>query len=285
MRGCIAAGHEHSSGSLAPLSATEPIRAGYGADQVAALFDTESDCYDDAHEGPRADGLRARMAAVVDAVGPGPGDVLDAGMGPGRLLAELARLEWTVSGLDISERMVALAVARLPQARERLLKGSITELPFEDASFDAVTATGVIEYLKDPAAGVGELLRVLRPGGLVVVSMPNLSSIKARWSELWYPSVRAVKRSAPGLTARPAPFAKPGLMRLPDFVQLITTAGAAAVTVRHVGVKLLPPPFDLAAPVLQRRLAARLGTAPGRRGSALATQVMVTARKPAAQDA
>lgn len=224
------------------------------------------------------------MAAVAHAVGPGPGDVLDAGMGPGRLLADLADREWTVSGLDISERMVALAAARLPQAHERLVQGSITELPFDDASFDAVAATGVIEYLDDPGLGIAELVRVLRPGGLVVVSMPNLASVKSRWAALWYPSVRAVKRTVPGLGSRPAPYAKPGLLRLPDLLGMITAAGVSPVAIRHIGIKVLPPPLDLAAPALDRRLAARLETAPGRGARALATQVIVTARKSEAPD-
>lgn len=223
------------------------------------------------------------MAAVLEAVGPGPGDVLDAGMGPGRLLAELARREWNVSGVDISEQMVALAATRLPQARGRLVQGSIAELPFADSSFDAVAATGVIEYLHDPAAGIGELVRVLRPGGLVVMSMPNMSSVKARWAGLWYPIVRAVKRTAPGLTSRPAPYAKPGLMRASDFVKLVSAAGASPVAVRHVCFKVLPPPLDRAAPGLDRRLAARLSSARGRAATTLATQIIVAARKPAAQ--
>ena len=263
------------------MLATEPVRAGSGADDVASLFDKESEGYDSAHEGPRAHLMRARMEVVLKALGPGPGNVLDAGMGPGRLLAELARRDWTVSGVDISERMVALAAARLPDARGRLVQGSITELPFEDASFDAVAATGVIEYLDDPAAGIGELLRVLRPGGLAVVSMPNLSSVKARWTGLvWYPSVRAAKRALPALASRPAPYAKPGLMRVPELVQTIKTAGASPVSIRHTGVTLLPAPFDLAAPGLSRRLARRLEDAPGRAAKVLAAQVVVVARKP-----
>lgn len=261
------------------MLATEPVRTGSGADDVASLFDREAEGYDGAHDGPRAHLMRARMAVALEAVGSGPGNVLDAGMGPGRLLAELSRTGWTVSGIDISERMVALATARLPPARGRLLQGSIAELPFEDESFDAVVATGVIEYLDDPAAGVDELLRVLRPGGLAVVSMPNLSSITARWTGmLWYPSVRAAKRALPGLTSRPAPYVKPGLMRVPELVHMVKTAGASPVAIRHTGITLCPP-FDLAAPGLSRRLASRLEAAPGRAAKVLAAQVVVVARK------
>ena len=257
------------------MPASRPATGGSGTDDVAALFDTESEAYDEAHEGPQGVLMRLRMQAVLDALGPGPGDVLDAGMGPGRLLVELAARGWTVWGVDISEQMVALAAARLPDARGRLTRGSIAELPFEDDRFDAVVATGVIEYLDDPVAGVGELLRVVRPGGVVAVSMPNLSSVNARWKgRVWYPAMRAVKRAAPGLTRRPAPYVKPGLMRLPELLRTITAAGASPVMVRHMGIRLLPAPLDRPT----RRLAARLEGSSGRAGRVLAMQVVVAAR-------
>src|SRR5262245_38909733 len=84
-----------------------------------AHFDEESG---DAHA------LRARMDATLRNVGSGPGHALDAGMGPGRLCEELGRRGWTVWGVDASASMVELARARLPNARERLVVGSIERL-------------------------------------------------------------------------------------------------------------------------------------------------------------
>lgn len=260
----------------------KPGRASSSDDHVAWLFDTESQGYDDAHEGPRGHLLRARMSVFLDALGPGPGDLLDAGMGPGRLLEELARRGWAVSGLDISERMVELAAARMPHARGRLVRGSVTELPFGDASFDAVSASGVIEYVDDPELAIRELVRVLRPGGLAVLSNPNLSALDTRWGlRVWNPSVRAVKRALPGLAPRPAPYDKPSLIGVPDFVEMVRAAGAVPVALRHACAIVLPTPFDLAAPKLARRLSIRMEAARGRAARALATQVIVVARKPA----
>ena len=254
------------------------------AAEVAALFDTESEGYDEAHDGPRAYRLRARMSAVLEALGPGPGEVLDAGMGPGRLCAELEARGWTASGVDISERMVALAARRLPAARDRLHQASITELPFPGEHFDAVAATGVLEYLSDPAAGIAELVRVLAPGGTVVVSIPNAASVRERWTtRVFYPALRATKRALPG-ALRPPPSRKPPAVRAASLVKMLEAAGATSVTVRHACVQILPPPIDLVAPRLERRLSQRFESSRGRASAALATQLIMAARKPTRQE-
>ena len=251
------------------------------ADRVAALFDRESQGYDDAHEGPRARLFHARMDAVLEVLGPGPGRVLDAGMGPGRLCAELEGRGWTAYGVDISERMVALAGERMPHARERLQQGTITALPFPDGSFEAVSATGVLEYLPDPAEGIRELLRVLAGGGVAVISIPNPQSLRERWTgRLLYPALRAAKRRLPRL-GRPAPHSKPAATSVAELLAMLRQAGGDPFAVRHLCIEVLPPPLDIAAPRLSMRLAERLEAAPGRASRALSSQVVVAARKAA----
>ena len=268
------------------MASIEPGRAeddpSTRAAEVAALFDTESERYDEAHEGPRAHLLHTRMAVVLAAVGPGPGKALDAGMGPGRLCAALEENGWTAFGVDISGRMVELAARRLPGARDRLLQGSIMELPFPDETFDAVAATGVLEYLPDPAAGVAELVRVLVPGGLVVASIPNSTSLKERWTaRVLYPPVRAAKRVRRGF-GRPAPHRKPVAMLPRTLEEMLQAAGAAPTSRRFAGVEVVPPPLDRAAPGLARWLSQRLESSRPRVARALTSQVIVVARKPAA---
>ncbi|MEY4545691.1 MAG: hypothetical protein RL685_1886 [Pseudomonadota bacterium] len=98
--------------------------------------------------------------------------VLDVGCGPGSITRGFAeRLSsGTVVGVDLSEE--ALAGARL-DASERGLKnvryvqGSVYELPFADSSFDVVYAHQVLQHLKEPGVALLEMLRVLRPGGIV----------------------------------------------------------------------------------------------------------------------
>src|SRR5690242_7146432 len=91
-----------------------------------AFWDSFAARYDDDFEqrSGEAHALQARLQATLGLVGSGPGNALDAGMGPGRLCAELENLGWTVYGVDASSEMVALARARLPGAADRLLQGT-----------------------------------------------------------------------------------------------------------------------------------------------------------------
>lgn len=178
---------------------------------VRAFFDAEADRYDRAYDDPGRGGriLRKRLADTVALLGDGPGDILDVGMGGGRLCAELLGLGWTVWGVDISPVMVEAARRRLPEIADRLSEGSIAALPFPDDRFDAVTATGVLEYATDDLSrAVRELSRVLRPDGAAVVSFPNHAAPRYLWrGRILYPAVRAVKRLVP--YGRPAPRAVP----------------------------------------------------------------------------
>jgi SAM-dependent methyltransferase len=94
--------------------------------------------------------------------------LLDAGCGAG-LLALLATFrDAKVAVLDASPALLAIARQRLPAVDVR--EGDLEALPFADASFDAVTAVNSLFYAQDMAAAMRELVRVVRPGGRVVVT-------------------------------------------------------------------------------------------------------------------
>jgi ubiquinone/menaquinone biosynthesis C-methylase UbiE len=93
--------------------------------------------------------------------------VLDVGCGPGALTAELVgRLGVeNVAAVDPSEPFVTAVAERYPGVDVR--QAGADELPFPDDEYDAVLAQLVIHFLKDPVAGVTEMRRVTRPGGVV----------------------------------------------------------------------------------------------------------------------
>jgi ArsR family transcriptional regulator len=98
------------------------------------------------------------------------GDVLDAGAGDGAIAQLLAPRSKTYTLLDRSERMLAAARARLAKAPNvRFLPGDLHAVPAPDASFDNVLLLNVLPYAERPAVVVGELARVLRPGGTIVL--------------------------------------------------------------------------------------------------------------------
>jgi len=186
---------------------------------VTSLFDARAARYDAAYDARGAPGqaLRDRLETVLELAGDGPGDALDAGMGPGRLLAELDRRGWRASGVEPSSEMLALAQERLPAALDRLLLGTIEVLPFPDETFDLAVATGVLEYA-DLEPALCELARVLRPGGRAIVSLPNWWSASGLLRrKAVYPLARRAGRATP-----PAPRR---LVRAAEFEHLLAEAG------------------------------------------------------------
>jgi ubiquinone/menaquinone biosynthesis C-methylase UbiE len=250
-----------------------------GPPGAAEYFNERVALYDSRYDRLDADGhaLRARMEAALRLVGPGPGEVLDAGMGPGRMAAELDTAGWAVSGVDVSAEMVDVTRRRLPQAAERLRCAPIESLPFPDDSFDVVTATGVLEYSDVPHA-LAELARVLKPGGRAVVSYPNPHALYGIWkTRLWYPAMRGTKR----LLRRPNPQMPHGAGELPTpaFTAALRRAGLEPATIVPTSYLAIVTPLERVLPRTTARLGRRLE---GRRGARLlATQVVYEAHKPA----
>jgi SAM-dependent methyltransferase len=100
-------------------------------------------------------------------------DVLDAGCGNGYGLAILqAAGPARLVGVDIAEDAVARARSEVGDSTE-VVQGDVRDLPFEDDSFDVVVCFEVIEHIEGQDEALVELRRVLRPGGLLLISSPN----------------------------------------------------------------------------------------------------------------
>jgi ubiquinone/menaquinone biosynthesis C-methylase UbiE len=115
-----------------------------------------------------------RRGLVREALQTAPGyRVIDIGCGPGFYCLELAaevRAGGAVVGIDSSAPMLALA-ARRCEAHENVSfrEADLLSLPVEEASFDRALCVQVLEYIEDATAALTEMLRVLRPGGRVVI--------------------------------------------------------------------------------------------------------------------
>lgn len=127
-------------------------------------FDVAAEAYD---------GFMGRYSVLLspqlaDFAGVQPGQrVLDVGCGPGALTAELVKRlgASNVSAVDPSEPFVAAARSRYPGVDVR--RASAEQLPFDGGSFDAALAQLVVHFMTDPVAGLTEMARVVRPGGVV----------------------------------------------------------------------------------------------------------------------
>ena len=120
-------------------------------------------------------------AKLLDAVGTGK-RVLDVGCSSGYLARPLSGRGNTIVGIELDPQ-----AAREAQAFcERVLVGDVEtmELPLEAGSFDVVLCGDVVEHLRDPAATLARLRPLLRPGGQLVLSTPNIANWAIRLSLL-----------------------------------------------------------------------------------------------------
>ncbi len=104
--------------------------------------------------------------------------VLDVGCGRGVLLGELADRGFEVHGQEI----IAEAARGADPRAEIRIASSVAEAGYEDASLDEVIIWHVFEHLRDPRGSLEAVHRALKPGGRLVVAVPNFESAQARWT-------------------------------------------------------------------------------------------------------
>lgn len=105
--------------------------------------------------------------------------VLDAGCATGDFLVE-ANEYFTMYGVDVSSQAIEVAAARNPSMAGRLRATRLEMVGTEWPSFDAICLWDVIEHLWDPVRVCQELMRMLKPGGFLFLSTPDMASLAAR---------------------------------------------------------------------------------------------------------
>lgn len=122
------------------------------------------------------DDLPAYRAAVAEAGILHGGVAVDVGCGTGRALSPLREAVGpggSVFAVDLTPEMLAAAGPKSVTAKAVLILADARSLPFADASADAIFAAGLVHHLPDSTAGLHELARVTRPGGLLVLFHPS----------------------------------------------------------------------------------------------------------------
>jgi demethylmenaquinone methyltransferase/2-methoxy-6-polyprenyl-1,4-benzoquinol methylase len=160
------------------------------------MFDDVAERYDLTNDVLALGQTRRWRRAVVEAIDPQPAErILDLAAGTGTSSVPLARAGAVVVPADFS-----LGMLRVGKRRQPLLPfvaGDGMHLPFRDASFDAATISFGLRNINDRLAGLRELLRVVRPGGRLVVcefSHPTWAPFRTVYSEYLMKALPAVAR-------------------------------------------------------------------------------------------
>ncbi len=137
--------------------------------------------------------FRVRRARLIERLSRAPRKtgknlrILDIGCGRGLMLAELASRGWECYGTELPGQAPGTSGAPF-----KVYEGRISDLDLPSEFFDVVTLWHVFEHLRDPMRALKEIRRILKPGGLLVISVPNIGSLQAklfgrRWIHLDLP--------------------------------------------------------------------------------------------------
>jgi SAM-dependent methyltransferase len=106
------------------------------------------------------------------------GRILDVGCGAGFFLRALDPNRWERFGIEPGWRAYGLAAEKL--GRERIFFGKLTDANLADSDFDVVTFWSTLEHTNDPRSNLIEARRILKPGGTLIVQVPNAASYQVK---------------------------------------------------------------------------------------------------------
>lgn len=165
--------------------------------EVSGVFDRMASYY--AGERGQSPWFQAQLKIVLEMLDSERGLILDIGCAAGAEFEPLLARGFQIVGLDYSPEMLRLAGQRFSASRDvNLCRADAEGLPFADSSFDHVVCLGVFEYLSTYDRCLEEIHRVLRPGGVAIISLPTSISLDRVSNNLFHitavPLWRAIKR-------------------------------------------------------------------------------------------
>ena len=146
--------------------------------QVEALFDSLALQY--VRDRERQISFVSQKRIAIEFLGGAKGRLLEVGCGPAVMTPELLAMGFDAHGIDVSSEMIRRARQRMAghplEKRCSFSVDDVERLKAADTSYDAVLCMGVLEYLPRYTHALAEIARVLRPGGIAVLALPNRAS-------------------------------------------------------------------------------------------------------------
>ena len=203
-------------------------------------------------ETPEGYSFRVRRERLLELLGSSTDKILDIGCGPAVMTKEVVNLGWDYTGIDISDKMIEEAKQKFPNnPRVKFEIGSVEKINSPDNNYAAIIAMGLVEYLEDDVQAIVEMRRVLRPGGKLLVSLPNWWSPMRMWDRcLFAPISRFIKK----LFGRESKKFYQKEFRPGQYRKLLIRNGFKPVKTIAYNFRLLPKPLDLWLPSLSVRL-------------------------------
>jgi 2-polyprenyl-3-methyl-5-hydroxy-6-metoxy-1,4-benzoquinol methylase len=180
------------------------------------------------------------------------GVLLDVGCGPGIYAEPTTALGYQYHGLDASTGMVDECIRRHSQSKDkRFYLGRVEKLPFDEKFFDAILCLGVLEYVESSELrdALHNLHRVLKPDGILILSLLNRNSPYWVWTVHFYPYLQMIYRNVKAIAAgKPTLLVQHGirtrLFTAKEATALLRSMQFEIERVRYFGYDLYPPPFD-----------------------------------------
>lgn len=216
--------------------------------KVTKHFGSDPKEYADKYSNTTQEGYSflVRRDRLVERLGKGEGRALDIGCGPGVMTKQIRELGWKYAGIDISKEMIELADTRFNNDQNVQFKvGFVEKIDGKDNSFDAVIAMGLVEYVANDTAAIQEMARVLKPGGLLIVSLPNWWSPVRMWDRwvlgpLLFLRRKFVTRKEIGVLHRE--------YSLGSYKRLLKQNNFEVDAVDFYNFRIMPRPFDIMFP-------------------------------------
>jgi SAM-dependent methyltransferase len=141
---------------------------------------------------------------IIQAHIPKGAHILEHGCGVGQWVRFLGDSGWKASGIEFVRATVEMVRAKWPDLD--IVEGDCAHSPYPDESFDAVLSFGVVEHWTDgPQAPLGDIYRVLKPGGVAVISVPCMNTVRKLKKQLWWDEVFGIPRAVAKLVLRRTP--------------------------------------------------------------------------------
>jgi len=177
------------------------------------------------------------------------GKVLDIGCGPGVMVDHLLNKGLEFYGVDLSKEMIEQCkqdFRHIPSAHFSV--GRIEKIEFPDSFFNAVVCMGVVEYIDDDQGAIREMKRVAKPGGFIIITLPNKQSPYRVWGRSVYSRMtkiikKIIKRKGSKIIVHRE-------YSEVKYIELLKSFDLKVVDVVYYNFKLLLSPLDKIAPKL-----------------------------------